>query len=189
MRDYFYIHYKMNIAFFTFWLIIFIMLGFFIFLSVENIKQITEFKNDPYQIDNSALQLCYPGGNIENLFPITIDIPCKIGDVETVTYKFNNPEFLNNAKVLVDLAPTDYLTACSGFCFRYDPLQKVCNDTNTSNPIYYECIARLKPVGSCLQSAMPIAFIKTSNVIDNQSVDASQPYYLKQSNQFGCLGV
>jgi hypothetical protein len=184
----------MNIPFFTFWIIIFILLGIFIFLSVENIKQVNVFKDDPYQINNSAIQFCYPGGNIENLYPITSAGPCFRGGVETLSYKFNNKNFLNDAKVLVDLAPTDYLTACSGFCIKYDPLQKVCNDTTTNNPRYYDCISRLKPTGECLQSAMPIAYIKSGDVkyaiIDGKSIavytDTTQPYYLKQTNQADC---
>jgi hypothetical protein len=167
----------MNIAFFTFWILIFILLGFFIFLSVENIKQIQTLKNDPYEINNSALQFCYPGGNIENLYPVTTTKPCTIGGVETLTYKFNNPAFLNNSPVLVNLAPTDYLTACSGFCVNYDPLQNVCNDTNRSNPKYFDCTAKLKPTGNCIQSALPIAYI------------GQDAYYLYQTNQAGCLGV
>jgi hypothetical protein len=165
----------MNIAFFTLWLIIIILLGFFIYLTHENVKQIHDAKMEPFVLTSASAQYCYPNSSLENLYPINNTKACTINNQATLTYKFNNPGFLNGIDVLVDIAPTDYLTACSGLCNSYNPLTNGCNDNVTNNPTYFSCLSKLKPTSLCLQPAMPIAYLDGS------------PYYLKQTSQTGCV--
>lgn len=164
----------MNISFFVLWLIIILLLVVFGILAFENVKQIHKAKDEPFVLTSGSADYCYPNSSLENLFPITNTNACVINNEDTLTYRFSNPKFLDGVNVLVDIGPTGYLTACSGFCANYNPLTNGCNDTVATNPTYFNCVAALKPTNLCLQPAMPIAYLDGT------------PYYLKQSDQTGC---
>ena len=160
----------MNITFFIFWIIIFICIGVLIFLTVRNIKGIEDQKTNPYNLNTSALQQCYPKSTLTDLPEITATTQCS----GSTKYRFQNSAFLQNSEVLVDISPLAYLQACEPFCLNYDILQSVCNDDSARNPLYTQCTNELKPVQGCLQTAMPVAY------------KDSTPYYLVQKSFAGC---
>ena len=164
----------MNITFFIFWLIIFILIGVLIYLTYENVKGIKENSQNPYNLTTSALQSCYPKSNIELLPTVTSNKSCIINGGSTTKYRFQNTSFIDNAQVLVDIAPLPFLQACEPFCTSYDILQGVCDDDPVINPQYNECVNSTKPVQGCLQSALPIARLNET------------PYYLAQKSFSGC---
>jgi len=161
----------MNITFFIFWLIIFIAVGVLIYFTVKNLKGIEEQKTNPYNLNTSALQQCYPNSTLTDLPEITANTLCS----GSTKYRFQNASFLNNSQVLVDISPLEYLKACEPFCKNFDIIQSVCNDNTIQNPLYNQCINDLKPVQGCLQTAMPVAY-----------KDAT-PYYLAQKSFDGCV--
>lgn len=167
----------MNIAFFLLWVFIFLLTAVFLFFAIDNIKGITDEQNNPYNFPPSVESLCYPSNNI-NLLPIvTSNFCCKIAGNLTTKKPYQNPSFLDGSPVLVDIAPISYQQACDALCYNFDPLQNVCNDSEPLNPVYYNCLNLLKPVGLCTQKSMPIARVDET------------AYYMVQGNQDGCLQV
>jgi hypothetical protein len=163
----------MNYAFFILWIVIFIMLGLFILFATRNIKQIAQSKETPFQFDSDPLLNCLPGKNIE-LLPITKSVCCIVNNAATTYQQYTMSGGLN---VVLDENPYNYLLACKGFCKNYNVLQNVCEDVESVDPEYYNCIADTKPVSGCIQTALPVARVGTT------------PYYVKEATWENCTST